>query len=299
MMTVTTNAAEKQNINHLSSEEKMQLAKAIYANTSYFEQMFHASQIEINCQPFADQLQQAISRLLLEKKLIPTAIPLERLHECLADEMRAYNFNDGINQISTHFYETDASFMQIYYDFIRFLQTALVHEPFLFQATPPIRIHCPNAENSHHYPRYHTDIGYGHPPEEINVWLPLTPLLDGHSFRLMSVAESKKLLGRFDYDFNAFIEHAIHNHVFSRECDLLSQPVTTAFGRLLAFDSRSVHTGEPLKTHTRISIDIRIVPVKQFALRAVDYQGSGRRKILFQPGHCYHEKNSQQLSGEE
>ena len=49
---------------------------------------------------------------------------------------------------------------------------------------------------------------------------------------------------------------------------------------MLAFDSRCIHSGEPMKSHTRISMDIRILPLSQYEKMNIEYQGSGRRKIL-------------------
>ncbi len=61
---------------------------------------------------------------------------------------------------------------------------------------------------------------------------------------------------------------------------------------MLAFDSRCIHTGVPLTAHTRISMDMRILPLSQYEKMDYAYQGLGRRKILFSPGHCYHEEHS-------
>ena len=285
-------------LNTLSDVEKQSLTRDIYTKPGYFSTLFQTNHIEIECAAFSNRFRAEIERLLHEKNIAPHCTQLETLHEHLSDEMRAYNFDDGVNKISTYFYETDKQFTQLYYQFIQFLRNTLLLEPFWFQATPTIRIHCPNAKNSHHYPRYHTDIGYGHPPEEMNLWMPLTHLLDRHGFRRMSVAQSQQILEKFDYQFDAFIDQAIHNKTFSSHCDALSQPVSTPFGSLLAFDARCIHTGEPLRSHTRISIDIRITPISQFEKRAVNYQGLGRRRVLFQPGHCYHPVNSENLGKE-
>lgn len=287
-------AANKVNLNDLSVDEKKSLIRYTYLNPSYFEHVFSNDQVEID-HPFGQRFREQIERILLEKNLIKTIVPLEQLHEVLSDEMKAYNFDDGVNRISTFFYDTDASFTHVYHDFIRFLREHFLKEAFWFQATPTLRIHCPNARNSHHYPRYHSDISYGHPPEEINIWFPLTEMLDGHGFRTLSVPASRTLLEPFDYDFGSFIERAIHDKPFSLGCEQLARPVTTELGRMLAFDSRCIHSGEPMKAHTRISMDIRILPLTQYEKMTIEYQGSGRRKILFAPGHCYHPQHSDQL----
>jgi len=280
------------NLNELSGAERIALMKSTYAKPSYFQNLFGKDSIEIDCMALAHLFRQEISRMLIEKSIITKAIPLEKLHEYLSDELRAYNFDDGVSKVSTYFYETDNEFMKVYYQFIALLRSNFVKEPFLFQKTPTIRIHCPNSKNSNHYPRYHTDLCYGHPPQEMNIWIPFTELMDGHKFRLMSCMGSKQMLEKFDYDLAAFIQNSIHDKSLSHECDKLSYPVTTEFGKFLAFDSRSIHTCEPLTAHTRISMDMRILPLSLYNEMNIAYQGSGRRKIIFESGQCYHEKNS-------
>ncbi len=284
--------ATRKNLNTLSDTELCNLTQSTYAHNSYFQQQFGADSVEINCEHSATAFRHQIERILQEKNIISSVPPLESLHEHVTAELKAYNFNDGVNKISTYFYDTDSQFMDVYHDFIVFLRKNFLKEPFWFQATPTIRIHCPNGENNHHYPRYHTDIGYGHPPEEINLWIPLTAVMGGHGFRVMSVANSKQILNRYAYRFASFIEDAINNKPFSAQCDQLSHAVTTDFGKFIAFDSRSIHTGEPLKDHTRISMDVRIIPVSRYDNMDVEYQGAGRRKILFTPGHAYNPHDS-------
>lgn len=288
-------AIEKINLNTLSNDEKKVLIRTTYNDRSYFQSLFQSDYIEINCQESSRAFRSEIERILLEKGLIKESIALENLHEVLSDEMKSYNFDDGVNKISTFFYDTDSSFINIYHQYIKYLRENFVKEPFWFQETPTIRIHCPNGKNNHHYPRYHSDISYGHPPEEINIWLPLTELLDGHSFQRLSVDASRNILERFDYDFNSFIHGAIHDTNVNQTCESVASPVKTAFGTMLAFDSRCIHSGEPMKKHTRISMDIRILPLSQYEKMNIEYQGSGRRKILFKPGNCYYKYNSDHL----
>lgn len=294
---MSTILSEKQrtNLNTLTAVQKQNLARHTYSKKSYFENLFSTDSIENECIKQSMALRNEISRLLIERNLIPHEHPLEKLHEILSDEMKAYNFDDGVNKISTFFYDTDNQFLSVYYDFIKHVRQTFIKEPFWFQATPTIRIHCPNGLNNNHYPRYHTDVNYGHPPEEINIWLPLTEILDGHSFRCMTLEQSKNVLQQFDFDFSQFINSAINDKTFSNFCDTISHPVTTEFGNFLAFDSRCIHTGEPMKSHTRISMDIRILPLSEYEKMDIEYQGAGRRKILFTPGNCYLHKSSDEL----
>jgi hypothetical protein len=287
--------AEKINLNDLTRAERQTLTRTVYTTPSYFQSLFGRDNLDMACETQSAAFRDEIERLLLERKLIAEPVKLEELHTVLDEEMKTYNFDDGVNKVSTHFYETDEQFLQVYYQFIRHLRENYFREPFWFQATPTIRIHTPHGKNNNHYPRYHSDIGYGHPAEEINLWLPLTEILSGHGFRIMPVAASAAVLKSFDYDFPLFIEAAIHDKEFSRDCDSVSQPVMTEYGKVLAFDSRSVHTGEPLLHHARASMDIRILPLSRYEKMPIEYQGSGRRKILFTPGNCYHASNSDQI----
>lgn len=283
---------EKINLNNLSAEERQELTKQSYAEPSYFQELFKRDNIDLESEKLSLAFRREISRLLVERNISPPNVEIEDLHEHVSDELKTYGFDDGVNKISTYFYDTDEQFLQVYYQFIKFLRLNYFKEPFWFQATPTIRIHCPNGKNNHHYPRYHNDIGYGHPPEEINLWLPLTEVRNGHGFRVASVAASAKILKSFNYDYPQFIHAAIQDKEFTQYCESVSQPVATPFGKVFAFDSRSIHTGEPLKEHTRASMDIRITPISRYEQMSIEYQGSGRRKILFAPGHCYHKNDS-------
>lgn len=280
------------NINELTQDERNTLTKSIYETRSYFQNIFSDETKEFDISHIVTEFRDAIDQSLLDKGLISSVTILESLHEHLSDEMRAYHFDDGVNKISTYFYDADVRLMTVYHKLIQMIRDTILPEPFYFQKTPTIRIHCPKGENSHHYPRYHTDIGYGHPSEEMNIWIPFTRLFKDHGFRLMNVDNSKKIIESCHYNFNELIKRAIDDHAFTEQCNKLSAPVTTDFGKLLMFDSRCIHTGEPLIWHSRVSMDIRIIPVSRFERLSIEYQGSGRRKILFSPGHCYHELDS-------
>jgi hypothetical protein len=280
------------NINQLDAFEKIELTKETYLNSSYFQEIFHADHLELGTAQESQMLRDAIASLLTNKNLLPKGMNLEDIHHHLNDEMRAYNFNDGVNKISTTLYEPDAAIEAAYQQLIKKLRSEFLNEPFYFQATPTIRVHCPNSANSHHYPRYHSDISYGHPPEEINIWIPLTHKFDGHGFKIIDIKKSTSLLEKYNFNFTSFIEDAINNPELTTLCEQYAFDVTTSFGNLFAFDSRCIHSGEPLKTHTRVSLDIRILPLSRFKNMRVEYQGSGRRKILFTPGNCYHQLNS-------
>lgn len=277
--------------------ERNQLMRGKFSIHSRFFNRFGVDMCDLDCGPFSSILRGEVIRILEKKGVCVPGGRLEDLHHSLTAEQKRYGFNDGVNLVTTYLYETDEQFIAQYHAMIKECVQQHFPYPFLFQAIPTIRIHCPDAENSHHYPRYHTDINYGHPPEEINLWIPLTEPLppQQHGFRMMKLHDSQRLLAQYGFDFAPFIESAVTDRQFNERLNALAPQVSTPFGKMLAFDSRCIHTAEPLLRHTRVSIDIRIIAEVDFEASEVLYQGVGRRKIRYLPGEAYHSKMSTYL----
>lgn len=296
-MTVEALVKELPNIHSLSAEERAELVRRKYTAKSRFQRQFSADAVDLDAGSYAQKLREEVIRLLEAKGVHVPGGLLENLHQTISPELKEYGFDDGVNKISALLYDTDEQFLETYHALLRNCVQKHFPFPFYFQATTTIRIHCPNAKNSHHYPRYHTDIGYGHPPEEINLWLPLTlpQVPQYHGFRRTDVRHSHDILETFGFDFAPFIERAVVDKEFNNDIDHYAPQVTTAFGKLHAFDSRCIHTGEPLLNHTRASIDIRIIAVEDFHDLEVEYQGSGRRRMRYVPGQAYYPASSDTL----
>lgn len=297
MPSSTAQAAPLRNIHDLTPHERADLMRAVWSRESRFQSEFGADQKYLDGADFGEVLSGEIMRILKAKGVIPSDVPLAELHLHIEPSLMDYNYDDGVNKISTYLYDTDAQFEANYHRFIK--ECVQKHFPyaFYFQATPTIRIHCPGGANANHYPRYHTDVGYGHPPEEINLWMPLTAPVppQQHGFRLANLADSRAVLERFGFDFAPFIDRAINDKPFNAELDAIAPQVDAPFGTLLAFDSRCIHTGEPLEHHTRASMDVRIVPVADYESIPVEYQGTGRRRVRYAPGAGYHTLTSREL----
>jgi hypothetical protein len=297
-MTATASiATAKDNIHTLPLAQRNTLYREEYRAKSYVQDIYSSDAVDLPIGDFGARLRSEVMRLLAAKGLIKGNEVLEELHQHIPQELKDYNFNDGVNKISTYLYDTDEPFTALYLQFIKECVAKHFTMPFYFQATPTIRLHCPEGKHNDHYPRYHTDIGYGHPPQEINIWIPLTEAMgeQQHGFRRMSVADSATLLDGFDYDFTPFIDKAINDKNFNAALNTQSPQVATPLSQMHAFDSRCIHTGEPLLAHTRASIDIRIIPVTDYDAMPVIYQGTGRRRILYAPGECYYTASSDQL----
>lgn len=285
------------NIGTLEPAARKQFMRQKFAAVSRFQKTFGRDSVELDCEAHASALRGEVMRILGAKGVHTPDGKLENLHKTLPAEMKEYNFNDGVNKVSGLLYDTDEQFTKTYHAMIKQSLQKHFPYPFYFQATPTIRIHCPEGKNSDHYPRYHTDINYGHPPEEINIWLPLTQAVKPqyHGFRRACVKTTRDIFEAFDYDFTPFIERAVNDKPFNYKINDSAPSVTVDFGKMSAFDSRCLHTGEPLMHHTRVSMDIRIIAVADFEGLEVEYQGAGRRKMLYAPGQAYYQHSSEQL----
>ena len=63
------------------------------------------------------------------------------------------------------------------------------------------------------------------------------------------------------------------------------------YGDFIVFDPRCLHCTQNIRTNiTRISLDIRIITESGLKKYSREYKTTGRKKMLFQPGHYFSEK---------
>ena len=236
-----------------------------------------------------------IIRLLVDKKVVKSDFKnLENIqNEVLDKSLKEYEFNSGVNGVTKKLYDTDDKFMKTYHLFIKYLYENVFDFDFYFQDTPTIRIHCPNSKNENHYPRYHNDCQYGHPPQEINMWFSLTQN-ENSGFNVMSLTDSKEWLSEYDWNWDKFTKDAINSKEFNKKGDELSNEVVSDINSIFIFNSLCIHSNQPRKKDSRTSIDIRVNPVNNFI---EGYVGKGRMKAEFKPGgkFGYHEKSIKKL----
>lgn len=274
--------------NSLSVAEICPLMKREFSRQSTCQQKFNEDFVNLSTASYSSLFCERIMDKLNQMGICLDS--LQNLHLSLPEELKEYNFEDGVNKISHSFYEMDEKFYKIYYEFLNYIKINFFHFDFYFQKTPTLRLHTPNSPNNNHYPRYHSDIAYGHPPQEINIWIPLTPLhpLEKHGFKITTVKETYLIVEKWGFDLEKFIESSTMNPDTTEQCHQVSRDVETEFGEMLVFDSRCLHTGMPLIHHSRVSMDIRIIPKYKMDNLSLTYQGKGRQKILFIPGEGYH-----------
>ncbi len=139
--------------------------------------------------------------------------------------------NTALHDILYNVFAGD-SFLPTYRRFVEFLE-GVMGEKLVFQKKPTFRIHLPGNLS---VGDYHRDRDYGHPLEEVNIWVPVTVAKNTATIWLES-----------EYEKNDF------------------HPVELNIGQLLIFDSALKHGNEiNNEGYTRVSMDFRVIPKSQY-----------------------------------
>lgn len=147
---------------------------------------------------------------------------------------------DQQNKFVTYFYKIDDVFGQnlskqkvnkfykIYLNLLNHLQKTYFKEEIIVQAKPTLRVHIPENVS---VGNYHRDRDYGHPKEEINIWLPFNRSVNTSTLWIESEPN------KFDF-----------------------KPFNLDYGEILIFDS-SLHHGTEVnkEDHSRLSMDFRVI----------------------------------------
>ena len=206
---------------------------------------------------------------------------LEKLHLCLKDDLKNLDESEQ-NKISVSFYETSSKLKELYYKFIKMRFLLILMMKFFFKKFRHLDFIFPNQTGYNWNDRYHTDIMLGHPPYEINVWLPFTKTYDSNTMRITPFDESMSLLKDYKYDFELFAEEVQYNNIFANKLRQSSYSLNMSYGKYIMFDPRCLHcTQHNVTSDTRISMDIRIITKKNMKKYSRDYKTTGRKNMLF------------------
>lgn len=227
----------------------------------------------------------------LNKKLLTNKINIDNLnnlHALVEEDQKVYDQNFGVNQFSNDFYEMGDNFRNNYLNLLKKDLRPIIKEDFYFQDNPTVRIHFPHPSSELFYPFFHSDVQLGHPPYEINLWIPLNypDNLEGYGFTLSDLSKSKEIFKELNFQLE---DLKINKKKYTEILTPFSKIQNFDYGNALLFDSRCFHSALPLKNFTRISIDIRIITVSDFEKFNHEYQGLGRKKKFFIPGDGYNE----------
>ncbi|MDA7792359.1 hypothetical protein N8979_00940, partial [bacterium] len=224
---------------------------------------------------------------------LPEEEVLTNTHKYLSDDQKTYDLKFGVNKISESLYETPEEIFESYKTFLHEDLQSAVNVDFHFQTQMTIRLQTPHTTAQKFYPLFHSDIQFGHPPHEINVWIPLTEpsANEGHGFTLSSLNESEAIFNEFDFDIHEMNKNStLITQQLQNTAVLQSLPV----GSALLFDTRKFHSTLPLADHSRVSLDIRILPCDAHEAAKTIYTGIGRKKVKFAPSFAY---SSESING--
>lgn len=143
--------------------------------------------------------------------------------------------NDQKTSFHKTFYDNfEGKFLEEYRDFVSKVVKPLISpdEPLVYQVKPSFRIHLQNNKS---VGEYHKDSDYGHPIEEINIFLPFTKCWETNTIWIENDNGEKQ-----NYDLN--------------------------LGQFLIFRGGLLKHGnkENKEGKTRVSIDFRVIPLSKF-----------------------------------
>ena len=214
-------------------------------------------------------------------------LDLEKLHEHIDDSDKALDQSE-LNNVSKSFYELGEEFLKEYRKFMSFEVSKYLKDTYYIQNTPTLRCHMPNQKGFDWKPRFHTDIMLGHPPAEVNVWVPFTKCFGTNSMMIASLDDSMNIISELDYDFEKLALLSQTDEIFSARVKNIMKPVDLDFGQFIVFDPRCLHATQFNETDsTRISMDVRYIAKQDEMISPIDYRGTGRLKMQFKAGHYY------------
>jgi sporadic carbohydrate cluster 2OG-Fe(II) oxygenase len=263
---------------------------------SRFGSGHHVARYDTRAIDFAGE----IKKLLVEKRVLAahqaSNADLARLHELLPADKKALDESE-LNAVSKAFYDTSESFLAVYRRFVRDAIGPLFGEDMYFQATPTLRFQFPNQPGFNWKPRIHNDIMLGHPPSEVNIWLPFTRTFGTNTMTIASLEDSVSVLDSLGYDFEKLAWNVQKDDAFWQTTARRMGPVELEYGEFLLFDPRCLHATQDNRTDsTRISMDVRIILRRHMESLPLEYRGTGRLRMLFAPGHYYYPRSIRELA---
>ena len=232
--------------------------------------------------PFAN----AMVNSLIKRGYIDKDISLDQLHQYLLHEDMNVDQNQ-INNVIKSLYDADLEMTILYGQLMSDIIVPAIGQNCFIQKTPTNRFSFPFSKGMTDRD-YHNDIMLGHPPEEINVWIPFTDASQSRSFQILPLSFSLELLERYQYNLPD-----LHNAIWNDDklFYLLQEKancVELMPGKVLLFDSRCIHAAIINKSkYTRVSMDVRVLPTEDYDNLPFAYIGTGRRQSHFVPGDYY------------
>lgn len=271
----------------------------IYHKKSLLQKLFNSDFYETDISEYTEKFRSCILEHLWNHNSFFKSNNLENLQNFYDSEKCEYG-DFMMNSIQRSLYDLNKQISPIYFGFISNYLKNIFPFDFYFQREITFRVHIPQKNGdislSNPYPNFHTDACFGHPPNEINIWIPLTKPFpkEFHFFNISSVENSKNALAQLNYLPRSFDKFLKNGGKIDQE-KLKHNKVTTDYGKTLIFDSRCMHSAMPIKYQTRVSIDIRIIPINEFLNLPYEFKGTGKMQTLWAPGFGYDKLKSSEL----
>lgn len=136
--------------------------------------------------------------------------------------------------------------------YLRMMQEVLTPHfdvPFRFQRVPGVRIHTPNSRTV----QYHSDNWYGHGPEVLNFWMPITRSFGTNAVYVATQEDSLR-------EIDTIVARKLRQPEIDERLQAICTPVELDFGKIRVFNAQTAHGTQKNETgRTRISIDFRIL----------------------------------------
>ncbi len=278
----------------MSEIKNIEYLKEDFLKSNYFKEKFSTDKITIEAKEISDLSKIFTQKLEDDLNITCDLNTISNLHHLLNEEYKTYDQNHGLSKLTKVFAEMPEKFYKKCQQILKNIIRDLIGEDFYFQLYPTLRVQIPHPSFDTFYPVYHSDIQNGHPPYMINIWIPINhpSEKEGHGFNIAPLNESINIFK--DYDFN--IIKIQEDHKKFNYLNKISSTENCKFGSLILFDPRKMHSTMPLKNHVRVSIDLRIVPVKLFKSFNRKYESVfGRRKSIYEPGGFYNTSSIDQI----
>ena len=157
------------------TDNNIEYLKKDYFESNYFQSKFNSNSKLVETKQVYDLTNIFLQKLHNLFNISCSVEEISNLHGKLDENLKVYDQKFAINQISTHFYDMPNVFKKKYTELLKSQIRKIIGQDFYFQSNPTLRIQMPHITAQPMYPFFHSDIQLGHPPYEINLWIPLNP----------------------------------------------------------------------------------------------------------------------------
>ncbi|HSK97721.1 MAG TPA: phytanoyl-CoA dioxygenase family protein [Euzebyales bacterium] len=262
--------------------------RADYADTSDFAAAFGGGSYRVERYDTARiDLVAEVWRELAARGFVDvgTAGDLGALHEQVAAQDRRLDALQ-INAVTRAFAETPRSRAALLARLVGEVVAPLVGRPLYRQAHMTLRFHFPEgAVAARRRSLFHSDVMLGHPPQMLNVWVPVSSTTAGNTLLVVDLDVSLRVMLDHDFDFEAIAMRVQYDDAFYDGLMDAAEPVVVGPGEILLFDARCLHAGQVnVSDRTRVSTDLRVLAADTLERLRKPYESGGRRMLRFAPG---------------